>query len=492
MKIIVRIIALVLAFVMLSSNLVACGADAPKDVIEGGSGDTVATTEAAVKVKSLSDVFWDGEQYRILAHKDDNKGFNDFEIDYEEMPEDVVGLAVWNRNYAVEQKYGLEVSGTLTSSNVHTEAEVFLASGDDQYDLIICMNSSLLALAMEGYLVNINELDYVDFEKDCWNSYANEQFSYGNKLYYTSNKFLLQEKHRTWMVWYNRTLARELNVGYLEDEVFAGSWTLDRLVEIAKSCSANVDGVEGMTSSDRWGFTAADPYTFGVLAYGGGFRISDRGQDGYPKMVGATEHVISVLDKVFELAGDKNTSFFTGCRPTADENAAGKGEQIFKEGRAVVMGNCLSFLDYLSNLEFEYGVLPNPKYNEAQENYYSVPNIKNGHLFAVPTTVNDIEKAGFGLEAISEEAVGTSYKEYIETRCKLQDAYDEDMAKCLTIIFDTIVYDIALLDDIGTFGTIMTSQLVKSGTNTYARLYDKNAKRANTQLDSIREKFSAH
>ena len=149
------------------------------------------------------------------------------------MPEDVVGLAVWNRNNALMEKYGIDVVGTLEEKPADS-AKVFLGSGDDLYDLILCPISSYQAVAMEGFLVNIATLNYVDLENPCWNQYANEQLTFGGKLYYTTNKFMLQDKHRTWSIWYNRTLARELNIGYLETEVFEGTWTIDRLIEIAK------------------------------------------------------------------------------------------------------------------------------------------------------------------------------------------------------------------------------------------------------------------
>ena len=482
MKVIVRITALMLALLMLASLFAACGNESKPTKKPAG---TVAVTDG---VKSLSSINWGGEEYRVLGNQSDNKGFHNFEIDYEEMPEDVVGLAVWNRNNKIKEVYGLDIVGTLVDTAADT-AQLFLDAGEDTYDLIVVHNRVVLNFATKGYLANLNKVEYINFENDCWDLDVNEQFTYGNKLYYTTNKFLLQDKHRTWINWYNRSLANELKVGRLEDEVFAGTWTIDRLIEIAKTCSSNTDGVEGMTSTDTWGFVSSDPFTFGVLAYGVGFRLSNIGADGYPQLIGATDQMLSALDKVFELSADQTISFFSEYRPTADENVAGLGSSVFNEGRAVVMGHCLSYLDNLGKIDFEYGVLPNPKYNEAQEEYISVPNIGNGYLFAIPTTVNDIDKAGFGLEALSEESVDTSYREYIETRCKLQDSYDEDMAKCLTIIFDGISYDVAMIDDLGGLGKLMHTQLLKSGANTYARQYDKLAKKAANQLKSIKEDF---
>ena len=492
MKNIVRILAFLLALVMVASVFVGC-----KKTEDDEPEETTATVEnndeeaGDDSPKSLLKGNWDGAEYRILGHDDDNKGFCDFEVDYEEIPEDVVGKAVWDRNIAINDKYGLDVVGTITDGNVHEEAAIFIGAGDDQYDLIICQNQTLLNSAMAGDFVNINKLPHIDFRMDCWNKNVNSQFTYGDKMFYTSSKFLLQEKHRTWMIWYNRDLAQQLNVGYLEDEVFNNTWTIDRVIEIARETSANTDGKDGMTSTDRWGFVSSDPYSFGQLAYGCGFRLSTKAKDGYPKLVGATDEIDAILNKIFELSKNQNISFFSNYRPTQDESKVdGLGEEVFKQGRAVLMAHCVAYLDNVSKLDFKYGVLPNPKYNTAQETYYSVPNWKHGHLFAVPVTVNDIEKAGFGLQAISEESVTTSYNAYIEERCKKQDAEDLDMAKCLETIFDGVVWDVAFIDNIGNLGDIMRGELLMNGSNNFASQYKTKESKAKRTIAQIKTKYS--
>ena len=521
MKSFIRIVALLLALLMVSSFFVACNSN------PGGNDDDTEDTQASVENNDNqnteseeddkgteageqttgaedSDVTdetpsesklqgnFGGAEYRILGYYNDDRAFWDFEVDYEKIPEDVVGKAVWDRNVAIEEKYGLEVVGTLTTSPVHTEASVFIGAGDDQYDLIICQNNTMLSFAVAGEFVNINTMPHINLEMDCWNQSVNDQFTYGNKMYYTANKFLLQEKHRTWMIWYNRDLATELNVGHLEDEVFNNTWTMDRVIEIARTHAANVDGQDGMAFADRWGFVGADPYVFGQLAYGAGFRLSNKDSDGYPQLIGATEEMNIILDKIFELSSNRNISFFSEYRPISSENAMDYGEGIFREGRAVLMGEAVSYLEHVNELDFKYGVLPNPKYNEAQASYISMPNLGNGHLFAVPVTVGDIEMAGFGLQAISEESVATTYNAYIEERCKKQDAEDLDMAKCLEIIFDGVAYDVALIDDIGGLGSVMHKDLLVSGTNTFSRLYKSKERRAKTQIKNIKEAYEKH
>ena len=202
--------------------------------------------------------------------------------------------------------------------------------------------------------------------------------------------------------------------------------------------------------------------------------------------------MISILDKIFELAADQNTCFIWNYRPDSDKPSGRLDSDIFFEGHTVVLVDVISTFDDMSRGGFEFGTLPNPKYNEQQENYYSFPNTANGSLFAVPSTVYDIKKAGFGLEAISEESVKTSYEAYIETKCKLQEVYDQDGAKCLDIIFEGVVYDIAHICDIGGLGTVIEDDLLLQGSNIYARLYSKYERKANNELKSIREAYASH
>ena len=488
MRVSIKLTALLLALLMLVSVFVSCDSTDNNVDDESTSGsDTVASTEVETEAEpktKLPEMNWEGKEYRIIGRLYSEENMTNFEVDRDEMPEDVVGLAVWNRNNALLQKYGIDVVGNLVEKPAD-EAKVFLEAGDDLYDLLLCQNNKMQPLATAGHFVNINNLNYIDFEQDCWSDYVNSQLNFGGKLYYTSNKFMIQDKHRTWIVWYNRTLSDELKLGRLEQEVFDGTWTMDRMIEISKTCVAEVDGQQGMSSGDRWGVILSNYNNISELCYGCGFRLSDMGSDGYPELVGATDQMLSIIDKFFELVSDSETCFVQGIRLDGDKGSAGT---IFREGRAVVMTHALSWLSNLYKVDFEYGVLPAPKYTEEQERYLSIPGISNSSLLAVPATVGDIAFAGFALEAISEEAVDTSYKEYIDTKCKLQVAYDEDMSKCLNIIFDSIVYDITYIDDYG--GLCKSFEGMTAGmANTWSRNYDKYKKRAANEIKQIKEAY---
>ena len=487
MKKSLRIISFVLVLLTVISMFAACGGTKPQN---GDESNNVATTGGAEDNKALPDMDWGGEQYRLLGREGSWAFQKNFEMAYEEMPQDVVGVAVWNRNIAIKDKYGLEVVAKFDSSPYNV-AKISLEAGDDLYDLVACSPELMHNLAEESYLVNLIGAPYINFEHETWNAYANEQLTMGGKLFYTTNKFLLQDKHRSWAMFYNRTMAREVNAGYFEDFVFDGTWTIDKLIELSKLGAKELDGAQGMSMYDQFGMVLGDRYAFVQILYGMGFRLSEKGSNGYPKLVGTTDQILAMIDKAYELAKNVDVTFCDGVRMDPAENATETGLNIFYAGRGLVVAEAVSELDNMDKIDFEFGILPNPKYNENQENYYAIPNRSNGSLFGVPATVENVDKAMFGLEAISEESVDTSYFEYIETKCKLQDAYDEDAAKCLDIIFDGVVYDIVFTSDIGGLGQLASFTLIEQNATAYTRLYDRMAKIANNEVKQIKEIYEA-
>ena len=256
----------------------------------GDEGTDAATTDAVVEDKKLPDLNWNNAEFRILGRDHTHEQFDNFEVWREELPEDVVGKAVYNRNQSLLDKYGIAVKGTLVSNNT-SKATTMLESGDDLYEMIILPSESFHPLAMQGYLLDMYGLDYVNTDHEGWQAYANQQMGMGGRLFYTTNKFLLQDKHRSWMIYYNRELAQELKLGYFEDFVFDGTWTLDKVNELMKAAAADSDGEVGMTKKDNWGIATQTNYSFSQLAYGAGFRLTETGSDGYPKLVGAAQRV---------------------------------------------------------------------------------------------------------------------------------------------------------------------------------------------------------
>jgi hypothetical protein len=286
-------------------------------------------------------------------------------------------------------------------------------------------------------------------------------------------------------------MAKELNLGYFEDYVFDGTWTIDKVTELAKLATYEKDGENGLGKFDNWGAAASENYMFCQLAYGVGFRLTDHGADGYPVLVGPTDDMVARLDKVFALVTD-NAAYYCDERVGGSVDWADCADQMFHRGDVLICYTVLSELQTVGEkINFEMGVLPNPKFDERQEAYYSIPNLGNGSLLGVPVTVPDREFAGYALEAISELSVDTTYVAFIETTCKLQKVQDDDAARCLSLIYDGIAYDIGFVSNIGGLGKMLWTSIASANSNLYNRVYSRIEAAANIAIDKVREDYKA-
>ena len=86
-------------------------------------------------------------------------------------------------------------------------AATAVGSGEDLYDLFLISPEAYLPYALNGDLLDLMKLDYINVEHDAWMDYPNKQLTMDGKLFYTTNKFLIQDKNRSWCMFYNRELA---------------------------------------------------------------------------------------------------------------------------------------------------------------------------------------------------------------------------------------------------------------------------------------------
>lgn len=493
MKKFIRILSLLLAIVMLASCFVACN-DEPDEKESESQTTTDSTPDTEVGASKLPEMDLGGITYTVLGgDHPDWVHLDNFEIAYDELPEDVVGQAVYNRNQKLKNDYNFTVVQTLAASTAET-AKVALESGDDLYDLVLYKPVTVQAHAQEGYLLDLNKVKYIDLDHESWSQNINDQLTIGDKLYYTTNDFLLLDKARVFYLYYNRELARDLNLGYFEDLVDNNQWTLEEMTKIAKQAYRDLDN-NGPSYTDQFGLGFETKFQFVTVAASAGFRVTEIDNVGYPKLVGATDKMLNILDATLDLTADHT---ITWCQATMGltGNDQNHPETIWLDGRMLFVSAFATFIEYnykVRESTIEYGVLPNPKYETTQDNYYSYPDIGHGSILAIPYTVSDEDVAGFCLEAITEASTDTTYITYIETKCQYQEATDADCARMLALCFENQAYDIGafLFSDRGELYNNLTERMQESpSASIYKRLFDSQSKACQSEIDELIENYS--
>lgn len=490
-----KLAALLLCIVLLLQT-VACAGES-KDVKAGNETETTATEETTNSMlsPSLPDKNWDGREFRSLAYKHSTYSqFDTFEIYAESETGEVVNDAVFRRNRFVEGKYNVKITQVLEDNNDEgTMANIrrVVATQEDLYDIAFSYIQQIGILAREGLFYDLNKVNYIDFSQDYWNPEVNAAMSFKNRLFFTSSDFSLRDKSRAYILIYNRNLAKDHAIGNIADLVRAGTWTIDKMAEYSKSVAADANANGAVDDEDVFG-TVMDSYNafITLMIACGNVSMTKTSEDIYELSLN-NEHTISSIDKVLNLTGQPNEAIFCDdWKGKVDYDHWGVSGRVFMAGRALfTIAFPHSLKSYSADCEFEYGIIPFPKYDETQKNHYTFADIFC-MLFAIPITNQETDFAGFMLEALSAAATTTSLQAYYEISCKTKYTYDQESAEMLDLIFSNIVYEPMIVYNIGDMRS-MYYKLAEKKDNVFSSLYASVEKRALADIDKLVDDFDS-
>ena len=121
-----------------------------------------------------------------------------------------------------------------------------------------------------------------------------------------------------------------------------------------------------------------------------------------------------------------------------------------------VLSQCTDMVN--NNLDIDYGVAPNPKFNSEQDRYYThIPNTHDAWFF--PKGVQDADCSSAFIELMASESYRQVNYVFFETNLKVRYAPDERLAGMYDMIRDSITFDFCYIYKEVT-GTNLDSELV--------------------------------
>lgn len=246
--------------------LAACGQDSAD--ASSAASQTSTAGAGSILIDQMGEKNLEGFTLRILStteNKDGNRAFGTSQFIPDEKEPGMVSDAIMERNNLIEQTFNCKIDVQFTEPNeafVQKVTNDYIA-GDIDYDVVASGISSngLSALAASGYLEDLNAIEnsYLRLDQPWWDQQAVNGLSIDNKLFFINGDLLLTDDERTCMLFFNRDLIEE---NQLEDPyalVEAGTWTVDKLYEMARA--AAVDGGDGKMDveggEDTWGLIGA-------------------------------------------------------------------------------------------------------------------------------------------------------------------------------------------------------------------------------------------
>jgi hypothetical protein len=228
--------------------------------------------------------------------------------------------------------------------------------------------------------------------------------------------------------------------------VEAGTWTVENMYNMVKTVSLdNGDGVQ--TYEDAYGLGGKRGESMSALMVGCGVVGVSRDGAGEP-IYDIESHIdtfVECFGYVYDMVNAPEYGMMSGAMLSWFAE-----DDIWVEGFGSMMEND-DLLFHLTNmnrcrlfreLETDFGIIPMPKANERQEQYYTVTSAEFANSVAIPINAKDTERTCNILEMMTCIANKTTYYAYIEQSLKGKYLRDDDSEAMLEIIFDNRVYDI--------------------------------------------------
>jgi hypothetical protein len=295
---------------------------------------------------------------------------------------------------------------------------------------------------------------------------------------------LILDNEATNALLFNKDLMASLGIDLPYNLVKEGKWTMDKMNEIVKGSAADLNG-DGLIKADddRWGFCVYNDTLHALLVSGGG-ALAVKDANDIPYMDFASEKNLAVIDKAMNLMYNPDYVF----------NISGGSYEVyrsmFEEDRLLYLWMRMRVVEFFRGMESNFGIIPLPKYNEAQENYYSVVNPYTGVMLGVPKSADDLERVSIILEALSAESKYTLQPAYYDVVLQRKYARDDESQDMLDIIFSSRVYDIG---GVYSFGNVFLDfiTLAQKYNRDIISYYEKKIGAMNKAIDKVVDTFQA-
>ena len=428
-------IFLLLSAAMLTAVITSCGSSGDAGTVTEAvtAGDTAAVTEAvetrtphAVPVDTLD---FGGEELNQVAFN--WQGYQFYFFASEENG-DIMNDAIYNRTCAVEEALNVKIVLEMHGDNCGTyvsEIKPVILAGDDVYDLMFnhCIDG-ISTYASEGYLYNLDNLPYIDMTADWWNREQMDVLKLGENTYYAVNDMMVPCPY---VMFFSKELVANLDMENPYQLVYDGRWTLDKFEEMARAAVSDLNGDGKMDENDRWGVTAQETSKYISFMTGAGQYITDRDADGRIQLALKTAKTQDMMERFAALAKD-NVVYMPPSMDRSDMLTLDTGRLMFQL-------DSLASAELLREYTVEFGLIPYPKYDEAQTDYIS---LDWGGLLSVPCTITNPELVGAAMELLAWESANEVLPTYYDIVLTGKLSRDDDAVRMLDILFDTVTYEI--------------------------------------------------
>lgn len=432
--------ARMLLMALLLSTVAGCG-ETPVETTETDTNavETAADTESLAVTDmegrlavtdGLPEKDFGGANYTILGYN-----LSGGTMVAEELNGEAFNDAVYNRNAGVEERFQvkLQVDYDHDYLAASTALKNTVLAGESTYDLVAYQYVQMGSDVVSNVYLNFRDVPYIDFEKPWWNYSTDELLTYKGRTFLALGSLSLSNISGSNCIYYNQGIAEQYELEDIFAVVNEGRWTLDKLLEFSDVVYKDVNGDGVRDEGDQYGFVYSRKGDMGGIQVYDKL-ICDFDSEGNLMLDKYyDEKLVSIVEKLYDIQYNHPSVW--------SEEKWNLGIDLFVDGTVLAGFGNLSMSQWgLRETEIDYAIIPIPKWDEAQEKYYTCV---GGDAQAVIQTAGDLEKIGVITEALNAESWRTCESAYYENTIKYKTARQEENIAVLDMMMENRVYDFA-------------------------------------------------
>lgn len=484
---------ILLIFAILFTAFSSCsdkddGTDEPDITVSGSEETQEAATEDDLKKREaisddLPDVKFNDYEFTIMSRTNSMlycEHLKDLYVEADET-EDVIDEAVYRRNTAVEDRFGIKIKVVVMDAKDETNPgrmfQKSVKAGETTYDMIIDHMIYLTGITTSGIFYNWYDLPGIDFSKPWWVKDATEKLKVYGKSFFALSDLSYNAIDYTYCMFFNKKLLRDYGIEIPYQKVADKEWTLDYLSTVTRDIYSDLNNDAKRDEDDLYGYVS-NAFSAGV-AYQWALDnpVTRMNADGIPEVALNSEKTPTMIEKLYDLFFNSNGSFVVSQGTTPKGTSWIDVHAIsFKNGKAAFSTGMFvnAIMDY-RGMDDDFGFLPMPLWDNKQDKYYTMLD-GHGPLMAVPVNLPDPERTGTIIEALSAEGYKKITPVYYDVALKTKFVRDEESRGMIDLIMDGRTFDFGYMyDNWNGFGFLVQNMFTASTkTKDFASYYEKN------------------
>ena len=403
---------------------------------------------------------------------------------------DMLNDEIYKRNLKLEEDLNFTFEFIESPSKEDSQRTIvaeFESGGASGIDLASNYAFYSTNAALRNCYMNIHNIETMDVSHPWWNQTYVNAATICDQLYFIVGDLNLSVVDRSLAIYYNQTLGNDYQIGNLYDTVLDGQWTIDLFLQYTKDTWVDTNQSSTIDLPDKIGIISI----LGSEAYDGfltafGIDILAKTADDGLEIIWDPEKVSNAIDLQITLFSNNNGAFLHSNH-TELCNKFTNNEALF--WIYCIYGSAAQN-QALRSMSSSYGLLPLPKYDLDQQNYYTTAQDAYS-IMSVMATCKQLNEVGIVFEEWNYRSYMDIQPVYCEVIMKTRYLNDVESGMIFDLILDSIKFDTGMVygSEIDSIAT-STRSIVKGGNNTFASTYKIQQRAYNNKIKQLLKYFT--